>query len=1061
MRHYYLNLPKESSERLLTFEKNMSISTAIQKTAKDAFSPFEEYLKNAIETLKKKDDVKANWVKIKSDNLAELKLEGRLFEITTGKFHYKVSAEEGFEPDFSEPIIYKENGEKKKLSISPAQYKDSVLELEEKLVLENIGSFTWAGDSLNLELVQEDRQINGEIIKEDHHRKVVFVKDFIPNAEEFKGSKIAAFIDFDNLYYENGEKFECCEHEGLSLSLNSESDYDKKIVSGKLKFRIDRPQKQDRDYYWIQLSEIDDDDQSEDSQIFSPLRYFFDDDIEIKDEEGNSYEVADGKESENKIVLRRNNRFCFPEGSELIVKVNTYQLEKQMEAISTLKNMPVGEQQNLIRLFNDREKIQWDYPEDNEIENWEVLTDATRSGCEEQRSFVEKALNTPDFAILEGPPGSGKTTVILELICQIIKQGKKILLCGSTHVAIDNVLERLKSLSLLEKFNILPVRIGDEQRINDDVKDFQIDNLVNENGISEDFLLDAANLVCGTTIGILKNPKFRKRKGRLDEKYKYYSNTPILPEFDYLIIDESSKTTFQEFLVPALYAKKWILAGDVMQLSPFTDRGEIVSNLSQIMSSDLQQAIFYLQKLSQCWKGRNSKYNKFILPASKSVRKQILDEFENRKEAGDKVYSQKMIVNISENDISEHSKLELCAYDLILIDISSWEKYRNCLPETHAVLIKNQWLESAHAFEHNIWQKKHTFYLKEKNEEKKDSLEITESLNKYFYEKNWAEEVAWRIDREHQLRLANQQNNKNSYSQQIEDFLPKLIDTSKIGNNPSKYLEYLHSKDTEEKTEEKINQIAAMAFPSILESLVCGIRGRKTKVESTISEGFYPEDLNVRRETLAYQHRMHPEISQFPRERFYAKENALKDLESPRPIEEMRRWNYSRYSKHSVWIDVKGKTERNRNRDEVKQLQTELTHFLEYARNNQQPEGKKWSVACLTFYRGQETIIREMLRRISGREHAFSDFNIENGSINIKLHTVDKFQGHEADIVFLSMVQTNRDGFMDNPNRLNVAITRAKFQLVIIGDYDYFSQRSHSEDLKELAKNTQKHKETR
>jgi superfamily I DNA and/or RNA helicase len=54
------------------------------------------------------------------------------------------------------------------------------------------------------------------------------------------------------------------------------------------------------------------------------------------------------------------------------------------------------------------------------------------------------------------------------------------------------------------------------------------------------------------------------------------------------------------------------------------------------------------------------------------------------------------------------------------------------------------------------------------------------------------------------------------------------------------------------------------------------------------------------------------------------------------------------------------------------------------------------------------------------------------------------------------MVQTTRDGFMDNPNRLNVAITRAKFQLVIIGDYEYFSNKSNSDDLKELAKNTYK-----
>lgn len=43
---------------------------------------------------------------------------------------------------------------------------------------------------------------------------------------------------------------------------------------------------------------------------------------------------------------------------------------------------------------------------------------------------------------------------------------------------------------------------------------------------------------------------------------------PIMPDFDYLIIDESSKTTFQEFLVPAMYAKKWIIVGDTDSLAP-------------------------------------------------------------------------------------------------------------------------------------------------------------------------------------------------------------------------------------------------------------------------------------------------------------------------------------------------------------------------------------------------------------------------------------------------------------------------------------------------------------
>ena len=42
-----------------------------------------------------------------------------------------------------------------------------------------------------------------------------------------------------------------------------------------------------------------------------------------------------------------------------------------------------------------------------------------------------------------GPPGSGKTTAICELVLQLAKQGKRALLCASTHVAVDNVLERI------------------------------------------------------------------------------------------------------------------------------------------------------------------------------------------------------------------------------------------------------------------------------------------------------------------------------------------------------------------------------------------------------------------------------------------------------------------------------------------------------------------------------------------------------------------------------------------------------------------------------------------
>lgn len=1025
MKYYYLNLPKDKPN--IEFDKNIGISTAIQKTAEDAFTPFEEYLRNAIKNLKRKDDVKANWAKINAKNIGELHLDGWLYEIPTAKNRYAITADSDFIPDFDEPIIYKVNGTKQKITISRPQWEKRILELDFRM--DSFDSVTWGGDSIALKLLPENKDVVWQIIEEDSSRRVVYLKNKsdisrLPEGKkEITGGKLSPFID--GLKYSSGESFACIEREGLSITLKSESDYGKTLVSENgLRFMIKQPNKSDKDFYWIQLSEIDNYSQSDDDLIFSPLRYFFDDDIEIKDNEDNYYKVADGKEDELKIVLRRekDNKFSFPNGKELTVKVNTYQLEKQLEAISTLKQMPIGEQAKLIKLFENRSKAKWKEPETGHIDTWEVLTDDRRSGCLEQRKFVEKALSVPDFAILEGPPGSGKTTVILELICQIVKNGGRILLCGSTHVAIDNVLERLKERKFLERFNILPVRIGDEKRINNDVKEFQIDNIINETGISPDFLLDAANLVCGTTIGILQNPKFKSRKGNLSKELQYYSNTPIVPEFDYLIIDESSKTTFQEFLVPALYAKKWILAGDCMQLSPFTNRSEIVANISQSgIDTNLQQAIFYIQKLETCINSKHNKYNKFIMPVPAEILKYIGSELKEREAIRNRLVFYGNITNIS--------KLELYAYDIIFIDKNLLNDNYEKLPETHLVLRQDSWQETQHAFQHNAWQKRHGFYLKEKGREIKDSTEIAESLNKYFNEKNWAEEVAWRIDSEHQLRLVEGKSRASKLSEQIANLLPKSVDSKLV--------------------EEKINQIAAMAFPSILESLVHGVKGRKTKVESTISEGFSDADLTKRRETLVYQHRMHPEISEFPRKRFYQREGALKDA-----FELNRDWNYSKYRRRRVWVDVDGKTVKNYNDKEVSILSEHLQQFISFAKSNPQPEGKKWTLAVLTFYRGQETKLRESLRKVTGKTNAVSDFNIDD--LNIKLHTVDKFQGHEADIVFLSMVQTARDGFLDNPNRLNVAITRAKFQLVIFGKHEYFSRKSQSEDLKQLAEQTEK-----
>jgi hypothetical protein len=1099
MLQYYISLLNDIED----YDTRTKVAYAKMMSSLKSFDPFEKYLRNTIKTQERKQDIKATWTKVVEENLADLMIIGGLYEIKKNTRVRVLNNSLGTyniinrvdDPDFEEELKFKVGKEKyleqitkedyfagkielpinvrgairanwgfDDLELEPAwelfEVNSSIKVLEKEhrilsvegnyLVLEgNIKETTITYNSSEFEINVEDVEIevnDFDIISEDERRVIVYSKTDQKNklGKKLKFSQMVAFLNFEDLREENGTAFSGERRDHNVIKIDEEHFYNSTVCVGNVKFRLKKIGGRSAESYWIQLKELDA--KEDDIPGYSPLKYFFDDDISIKDDRGTEYLVSRGDENENKIILRKKNeprlKYCFPEGLNLSVKVNTYQLRKQLEAVRSLKNMPVGEHALLLRLFEDIKYVRWDHKTIKKLElgDWIVLKDAQRSGCLKQREFVEKALSSPDFSILEGPPGSGKTTVILELICQLVKRNKRILLCGSTHVAIDNVLERLQEEELLEKLTIYPIRIGDEKRINEDVKAFQIDNAIGDNGWAGDLILDASNLVCGTTIGILQHPKFKKRTR---------STEPIVPEFDYLIIDECSKTTFQEFLVPALYAKKWVLVGDVMQLSPFTDRNEIVSNIEKIVvqgkqfPTDCQQAIFILQKVLKSLE----RENKFILLLDNSTLKFAKQEL-SKGRIEDFEQKGKLVKIVEQSE--DINPIRLVGFDLIVVEHRLFKEHSILFPETHAVLLgKKMWETSKHSFVHNYYYQKgrnrsqnleDSFYLKEKGRTFTNSFDIVNKINDYLYDKSWAEEIAWRIDREHQLRLIEDNRSVKNYQKVVQDLLPKSFSKREV--------------------EEQIHLIASMAFPSILESLINGIKGKKLRMESTISNGFNGNVLKNRWTKLTYQHRMHPGISEFPRSQFYQNE-ALKDLESPYNMEVLRAWDYNRYHFRNVWVDVEGETKRNCNVDEVNVLIRELKSFIEYATNNPREDNKPWTIACLTFYRGQEAKIREALKKYTKLDNGFSNFykkDIKENRINIKLHTVDKFQGHEADIVFLSMVQTYRDGFMDNPNRLNVAITRAKYQLVVIGNWQYFSKKSNSGDLKKLATSTHKFK---
>lgn len=1107
MKHYFLALPKNNTG--IDLEQNVRISHALQNLTRAALTPFYQYLQSALKTIEEKEAIRAKWKKVQ-ENLLELKMQGYLYKVFNETTLQIANAPdwywvEGIEDaSFEEPVVYRlPDKTKKEIAISPNDLKTY---LGRKLLkLPNINhteitKIIWDMNNLSISPAWLDMENVTELTinEKAYSVKQIDVKSItiqgVPNdftTVKCQGVELQAHVlssskatmagakkidsreEYDIVWaevkqqnikeishqewrtffhipddFQNTDVWEKKDNNNIWTFCYQKDDesfkkeLNKTIHINNVPFITQRPAQNNQENYWIQLQEIEEDsNDEEDTPSFSPLHYFFEDEVDVEDDKGNVYAIQQGVQDDFKLLLKLKKHpyhSTYPQGDLLRVKINTYQLRKQLEAVRRLQNTPIGEHVNLIRLFERYDKVRWDdfAPFQLNEQDWFVITDASRSGANKQREFVQKALATPDFAIMEGPPGSGKTTVILELICQLTKQGKRVLLCGSTHVAIDNVLEKLNEYrqngTLIEQLGILPLRIGDENRIGENVKQFQLHRFMADNNIEEaqmELLLDAANLVCGTTIGILQHPQFKNNK---------YEKKPIVPDFDYLIIDESSKTTFQEFLVPALFAKHWILVGDVMQLAPFTDRSQLVSALSHLVLKDgepfepwKQEALFYLHKIVEITTHRDNQLPYLAMVVSEDHLLVFEKELEHRKTG--------LVYRIIRQEDSLDNALEWLAYQVIFIQREIADKTLKVLPEVFMVLHWKDWKQHAQAFRHNYLIKKGLEYkLLQKREPIKNPFEIVAEINDHLEKRNWAEEIAWRMDREHQLHL---KNNKGAfYTKAIDDLLPQAASNANDVKN-------------------RVNTIANIALPSILECLINGIKGRRADMETTMSQGLQGYLKDCRYTLLEYQHRMHSQISAFPRKQFYQNNQrvALQDLKKPYPIDDLRQWNYVQYPQRNVWIDIKGNAQRSCNYAEVDAMITEIKKFLDFALKNPQPEGKPyWTVACLTFYRKQERKLREKLQTLCKMPNAVSQFRYGGHQIEIKLHTVDKFQGQESDIVFLSMVQTQRDGFLDNPNRLNVAVTRAKFQLVVLGDWDYFDRKTKSDDLRELARHCYK-----
>jgi ATP-dependent RNA/DNA helicase IGHMBP2 len=113
----------------------------------------------------------------------------------------------------------------------------------------------------------------------------------------------------------------------------------------------------------------------------------------------------------------------------------------------------------------------------------------------------------------------------------------------------------------------------------------------------------------------------------------------------------------------------------------------------------------------------------------------------------------------------------------------------------------------------------------------------------------------------------------------------------------------------------------------------------------------------------------------------------------------------------------------------IKRAAQLVTELESHDNNNDFP-----SIAIVSPYRLQVQVLQELLQHSSV---------LQRHSHSISVNTIDSFQGQERDIVYISMTRSNPDsriGFLADIRRMNVAMTRARRKLVIIGDSATLSQ---------------------
>jgi AAA domain len=248
-----------------------------------------------------------------------------------------------------------------------------------------------------------------------------------------------------------------------------------------------------------------------------------------------------------------------------------------------------------------------------------------------------------------------------------------------------------------------------------------------------------------------------------------------------------------------------------------------------------------------------------------------------------------------------------------------------------------------------------------------------------------------------------------------------IVDEAAAATEPNLYIPF-HIKPT---------RMLIVGDPKQLPAVVLSDRAKKSGLAVSLHERLML-NCGAKYSMLTAQYRMHPSICDFPSRQFY--EGKL--------VNGANVFCYERKGclfdgRPFLFLHVEGREQKSASGSpyNVREARA-VASLVKSVPSEQRCNPDKFRI--ITFYRAQVQTIRQELD--------------SRGLRNVLVSTVDSAQGCESDIVVISFVRSDMVGFLKDDRRMNVALTRARYQLVCVGNIEQFDYMNDAYTVQELGR---------